>query len=276
MADTIVPRYRVDGNGDLVPDLHAAAAIVYDPVTNEVLWEENSLEERSIASITKVMTALVYLESQPDLTEPIRVTRPDVYRASTTYLRANDTLTSKELLHLLLIASDNAAARVLARASVWGSDGFIEQMNRKAADLGLTKTHYEDPSGLLSANVSSAYDMARLISVASSDPRIASVMQTSNYTVHTARRPITIRNTNHLLGREDVNVQAAKTGFISRSGYCLATMLRLPQSQQQVAVVVLGARSNAARFLETQNLFNWFAAKASTVFATATPVTHQD
>ena len=116
MADTIVPRYKVDGNGDLVPDLHAAAAIVYDPVTNEVLWEENSLEERSIASITKVMTALLYLESQPDLTEPIRVTRQDVYRASTTYLRANDTLTSGELLHLLLIASDNAAARVLARA----------------------------------------------------------------------------------------------------------------------------------------------------------------
>ena len=276
MADTIVPRYKVDGNGDLVPDLHAAAAIVYDPVTNEVLWEENSLEERSIASITKVMTALVYLESQPDLTESIRVTRQDVYRASTTYLRANDTLTSGELLHLLLIASDNAAARVLARASVWGSDGFIEQMNRKAVDLGLTKTHYGDPSGLLSANVSSAYDMARLISAASSDQRIASVMQTSNYTVHTARRPITIRNTNHLLGRDDVSVQAAKTGFISRSGYCLATLLRLPQSQQQVAVVVLGARSNAARFLETQNLLNWFAAKASIVFATATPVTHQD
>jgi len=276
MADTILPRYKVDGNGDLVPDLHAAAAIVYDPGTNEVLWEENSLEERSIASITKVMTALVFLESQPDLSESVRVTRQDVYRASTTYLRANDALTSGELLHLLLIASDNAAARVLARVSVWGADGFIEQMNRKAVELGLTSTHYEDPSGLLSANVSSAYDMARLISVASNDKRIASVMQTPSYTVHTARRPITIRNTNHLLGREDVSVQAAKTGFISRSGYCLATLLRLPQSQQQVAVVVLGARSNAARFLEAQNLFNWFAAKASTVFATATPVAHQD
>lgn len=276
MAETILPRYKVDGDGDLVPDLHAAAAIVYDPATNEVLWEENSLEERSIASITKVMTALVFLESQPNLSEPVRVTRPDVYRASTTYLRANDTLTSGDLLHLLLIASDNAAARVLARASVWGAEGFIEQMNRKAGELGLTSTHYADPSGLLSANVSSAYDMARLISVASKDQRIASVMQTSSYTVRTARRPITIRNTNHLLGRDDVSVQAAKTGFISRSGYCLATLLRLPQSEQQVAVVVLGARSNAGRFLEAQNLFNWFAAKASTVFATATPVAHQD
>jgi len=273
MADTILPRYKVDGNGDLVPDLHAAAAIVYDPTTNEVLWEENSLEERSIASITKVMTALVFLESKPDLTEPIKVTRQDVLRASTTYLWSTDTLTAGELLHLLLIASDNAAARVLARVSVWGSDRFVEQMNRKAVELGLTSTHYEDPSGLLSANVSSAYDMARLISVASNDPRIASVMQMSSYTVKTARRQIAIKNTNHLLGREDLSVQAAKTGFISRSGYCLATLLRLPQSQQQVAVVVLGARSNAARFLEAQNLFNWFAAKASTVFATATPVT---
>ena len=83
---------------------------------------------------------------------------------------------------------------------------------------------------------------------------------------------ITFRSTNHLLGRSDVEVRAGKTGFISKSGYCLATLLRLPQSTQQVAVVVLGARSNAGRFMETQNLFNWMSSKAaSAVFATGTP-----
>src|SRR5207237_7218043 len=103
-----------------------------------------------------------------------------------------------------------------------------------------------DPSGLLSDNVSSAYDMARLITYASGDDRISSIMRTPEYTIYTAKRPITFHSTNHLLGREDVEVRAGKTGFITKAGYCLATLLRLPQSQggQQVAVVVLGARSN--------------------------------
>jgi serine-type D-Ala-D-Ala endopeptidase (penicillin-binding protein 7) len=276
IADTVVPRYKVDASGDLVPDLRAAAAIVYNPETNEILWEQNAQDQRSIASITKVMTATVFLENNPDLSQQVTVARSDVLRASTTYLRANDKLTTGDLLHLLLIASDNAAARALARVSPLGSDSFIDRMNDKALELGLQSTHYADPSGLLSENVSSAYDMARLITLASEDERISSVMQTSSYTVHAQRRDITFRSTNHLLGRDDLSVKAAKTGFISKSGYCLATLLRLPESDQEVAVVVLGARSNAGRFLETQNLFNWFAAKASTIFATATPAAQQN
>src|SRR5205823_12360810 len=92
------------------------------------------------------------------------------------------------------------------------------------------------------------------------------------YTVQTKRRSIAFRSTDHLLGRADLDVRAAKTGFISKSGYCLATLLRLPQGGQEVAVVVLGARSNAGRFLETENLFNWLTAKAATNFATQTTV----
>jgi serine-type D-Ala-D-Ala endopeptidase (penicillin-binding protein 7) len=272
MADTPVPRYKVDASGDLVPDLRAAAAIIYDPDTKQVLWEENSQDQRSIASITKVMTATVFLENSPDLSQPVTMARSDVYRASTTKLQLNDKLTTDDLLHLLLIASDNAAARALARVSPQGSVGFIQRMNEKAVELGLESTHYADPSGLLSDNVSSAFDMARLIARASADERIGSIMRTPEYTVNTKRRSITFRSTNHLLGRPDVDVRAGKTGFISKSGYCLATLLRLPQGGQEVAVVVLGARSNAGRFLETENLFNWLTAKASTIFATQTVV----
>jgi D-alanyl-D-alanine endopeptidase (penicillin-binding protein 7) len=271
-AELATPRYKVDASGDLVPDVHAAAAIIYNPETNQVLWEENSQDQRSIASITKVMTATVFLENNPDMSQPVTIVRSDVYQASTTHLRLNDKVTTDDLLHLLLIASDNAAARALARVSPYGAIGFIRRMNEKAAELGLESTHYADPSGLLSDNVSSAFDMAKLITHASTDERIASVMRTPSYTVHTARRNITFRSTNHLLGRTDVEVRAGKTGFISKAGYCLATLLRLPQNGQQVAVVVLGARSNAGRFLETQNLFNWLSAKASTVFATRTPL----
>jgi D-alanyl-D-alanine endopeptidase (penicillin-binding protein 7) len=275
MAGDALPRYKVDASGELVPDLRAAAAIIYDPNTNQVLWEENSQNQRSIASITKVMTATVFLENNPDLSQQYTVTRADTFQASTTHLRANDKVTGDDLLHLLLIASDNAAARALARVSPLGSEGFVERMNEKAAELGLQTTHYADPSGLLSDNVSSAYDMARLITLASQDERISSVMRLSEYTVYTAnRRVVTFHSTNHLLGRPDVEVRAGKTGFISKAGYCLATLLQMPQTGQQVAVVVLGARSNAGRFMESRNLFNWVSSKASTLFSTK-PETQQ-
>jgi D-alanyl-D-alanine endopeptidase (penicillin-binding protein 7) len=169
-----------------------------------------------------------------------------------------------------LISSDNAAARALARVSIHGSEGFVLRMNAKAAELGLLSTAYADPSGLRSENVSSAFDMAQLITYASSDERIGSIMRTSEYTIHTANhRVISFRSTNHLLGREDVDVRAGKTGFISKAGYCLATLLRLPQGGPEVAVVVLGARSNAGRFMETRNLFGWLSTKATTVLAAA-------
>jgi D-alanyl-D-alanine endopeptidase (penicillin-binding protein 7) len=270
MAETALPRYTVDASGELVPDLRAAAAIIYDPETNQVLWEENSQSQRSIASITKVMTATVFLENNPDLSMPVTVQRSDVYQASTTHLHANDKVTADDLLHLLLIASDNAAARALARVSPYGSEGFVVRMNEKAAELGLQSTQYADPSGLLSDNVSSAYDMARLITHASQDDRISSIMRTPEYTVYTANHhAIAFHSTNHLLGRDDVDVRAGKTGFISKAGYCLATLLRLPQGQggHEVAVVVLGARSNAGRFMESRNLLNWVSFKASTLFA---------
>jgi D-alanyl-D-alanine endopeptidase (penicillin-binding protein 7) len=274
IADTVLPRYKVDASGDLVPDVRAAAAIIYDPETNQVLWEENSTSQRSIASITKVMTATVFLENDPSLTQPVTIARSDVYQASTTHLRANDKVTTDDLLHLLLIASDNAAARALARVSTQGSEGFIQRMNEKAAELGLENTHYADPSGLLSENTSTAYDMARLITHASQDERMSSIMRTYEYTVHSGKRPITFHSTNHLLGRSDVDVRAGKTGFISKSGYCLATVLRLSETGQNVAVVVFGARSNAGRFMESRNLLNWVSSKASTLLA-AKPVTQQ-
>jgi len=273
MAETVLPRYKVDASGGLVPDVRAAAAIIYDPDTNEILWEENAQTQRSIASITKVMTATVFLENDPDLTQPVTIARSDVYQASTTHLHANDKVTTDDLLHLLLIASDNAAARALARVSPQGSEGFIRRMNEKSAELGLETTHYADPSGLLSENVSSAYDMARLITHASQDERISSIMRTNEYTVYAGgKRPITFHSTNHLLRGGDVDVRAGKTGFITKAGYCLATVLRLPQSTHNVAVVVFGARSNAGRFMESRNLFNWATAKASTLFA-AKPTT---
>lgn len=266
LKDAMTPRFKTDESGSLVPDLRAAAAIAFNPETGEVLWQENGQAKRPIASITKVMTALVFLEDQPNLSEVITIQRSDVYAASTTYLRANERVSLSDVLHLALIPSDNAAARALARVSHGGTASFVERMNEKAIELGLESTTFADPSGLNAANVSSAYDLSRLISYASSDERIASIMRMQKATVSTSRRTITINNTNKLLAGGGVDVMAGKTGFISKAGYCLATLLRLPQSQQTVAVVVLGAKSNTGRFWETRHLFNWLTTKATDLF----------
>ena len=262
------PRFKLDALGAMVPDLRAEAAVIYNPETGQVLWEENAQDQRSIASITKVMTAAVFLENNPDLSQQVIIQRADVYRASTTHLRAGYKVTTDDLLHLLLIASDNAAARALARVSPHGSTGFITRMNEKAQELGLTNTYYADPSGLLSANVSTAYEMARLITYVASDHRIAAIMQKPQHTLSVGQRTITIHSTNQLVMKGDVDVLGGKTGFIRNAGYCLATLLRLPQGGPQVAVVVLGAKSNAGRFWETRHLFNWLAGKATDLFGT--------
>jgi D-alanyl-D-alanine endopeptidase (penicillin-binding protein 7) len=261
------PRFKLDPTGSLVPAIRAEAGIIYNPTTGEVLWEEHSLDQRSLASITKTMTALVFIQENPDVDREVDIVRSDVYRASTTYLRSRDRVRVGDLLHLLLIASDNAAARALARISTGGSTVFVERMNAEARRLGLVSTEFVDPSGLYSGNLSSAYDISRLIFRAASDERLGPIMRKTEHTVYMKRRTVTIRNTNKLLDGS-LDVLAGKTGFISKAGYCLATLMQLPQGDQ-VAVVILGAKSSAARFWEARHLFNWLNGKAQDWFGTA-------
>jgi serine-type D-Ala-D-Ala endopeptidase (penicillin-binding protein 7) len=265
LQEAMTPRFKTDAvTGSLVPDIRAAAAIIFNPETGEVLWQENAQDKRSIASITKVMTAIVFLEGNPDLSQVVTVERADTYAASTTYLRTNERVSLNDLLHLTLIASDNAAARALSRVSHGGTAAFVERMNEKAVQLGLESTTFADPSGLNAANISSAYDLSRLISYAAGNAIIAPIMRTQNYTATVGRRQVAIHNTNRLLGGTDVEVMGGKTGFISKAGYCLATLLKMPQGN--VAVVVLGAKSNPGRFWETRHLINWMTQKASDLF----------
>jgi D-alanyl-D-alanine endopeptidase (penicillin-binding protein 7) len=257
--EAATPHFKRDLLGNLVPDVRAAAAIVFDPATGEVLWEENSRDQRSIASITKVMTAVVFLADAPDLTQRVTVMPTDVRNASVSYLRSGESITYDDLLHLMLIASDNSAARVLARTSEGGTQAFVQRMNEMAQHLNLKSTHYTDPSGLESTNMSSAYDLSQLIAFAAGDPIISSVMRTPTYEAHPSAGVVSIHSTNKLLGT-DVDVRAGKTGFISKAGYCFATLLQMPQGSP-VAVVVLGAANSATRFWEARHLFNWVVGK---------------
>src|SRR5262249_8987860 len=121
VQEPMTPRYKTDAHGHVAPGIRAAAAIILDPATGQVLWQENAQDKRSIASITKVMTTVVFLEDNPDLSREITVERGDVFAASTTHLRANDRLSLGDGLHLVLIAADNAGARILARSSPGGT-----------------------------------------------------------------------------------------------------------------------------------------------------------
>lgn len=248
--------------------LRAEAAVVYNPETNEIVWGTDVQQQRPIASITKVMTALVVLDQQIDLTRDVVVSARDVRRASTTYLRRRERVTLDNLMHLALIASDNAAARVLARATGLGTKEFIRLMNQKANELGLQDTQFVDPSGLHENNLSTPYDVARLITTASREPTIARIMRNKTYRLRTSRRGLTIRNTNRLL-RGSYSIQAGKTGYIDEAGFCLATVVKLP-GKDPLAVVVLGAGSNAGRFREVRRLVDWVSTKGQSLIEPVT------
>ena len=183
------------------------------------------------------------------------MSRRDVRSASTTHVRRSERVTLDDLLHLALIASDNAAARAIARASPWGTRGFVQRMNRKAAELGLDSTRFVDPSGLDERNVSSAYDVAQLIARAVADPELGRILARPSHRVRAGRRSVAVRNTNRLV-REGPVVAGGKTGYISEAGYCLAAIVELP-GDVSLAVVVLGARSNPDRFAEVRRLAAW-------------------
>jgi D-alanyl-D-alanine endopeptidase (penicillin-binding protein 7) len=264
--DAMTPQYKRDLLGNQIPDIRAAAAIVFDPQTNAVLWEQNAHAVRSVASLTKLMTALTFIADEPDLNQIVAVTYADMRSASTTYIRSGDRISYRDLLHLALIGSDNAAARVLARTSEGGTAGFVKRMNEMATSLGLTNSVYVDPSGLDAGNMASAYDTSHLIAFASADPVLGPIMRTQDYTAQAKTRAIVVHSTNRLLGDSllatGIDVVGGKTGFISKAGYCIATLLRMPQGPQ-VAVVVLGATNSTVRFWEARHLFNWVVGRST-------------
>ena len=169
------------------------------------------------------------------------------------------------MLHLTLIASDNGAARALARTSEGGMQGFVARMNEKASQLGLQSTRFAEPSGLDANNISSAYDVSHMSSFAATDPTLGAILKKETHKFYTDRRAISIKSTNKLLGN-GYSISAAKTGFTNKAGFCLATLMDMPDSTDQVAVVVLGAKSSVNRFWETRHLFNWVKEKAADLF----------
>jgi len=255
-------RHRVPPEGGV----YARNAILLDPLTGEVLFEKNASRSVPIASLSKLMTALVFLEQKPDLDKQVTVRTEELAGAGHTQLRRGEVVPLGELLHMSLMCSDNCATRVIALESGLAPDEFIARMNTKSIELGLTGTRFVEFTGLNEHNVSTAADVARLLHAAANEPLIAEITTTRSYDFHTARRWHTIGNTNRLLyGRYEV--LGGKTGFIQPAGYCFATWVRA-QGRDLIAVV-LGAPTNATRFADAVRLIQKVP-PATTTTATTT------
>jgi D-alanyl-D-alanine endopeptidase (penicillin-binding protein 7) len=238
---------------------YAGSAIVVDPATGAILYEKNAEATRPIASITKLMTVLVFLEGKPNLDRLAEIQREDLSGAGHTKLRLHEQVALGDLLHMALMCSDNAATRVLVRESSLAPEDFLARMNQKALELGLTHTRYVEFTGLDQRNVSTASDVARLLRVAANQPTIQGITTTRSYEFKSTRpygsrnipRTHMVANTNRLLyGRYEI--LGGKTGFIQEAGYCLATWLRA--DGREMIAVVLGAPTNATRFADVMRL----------------------
>jgi D-alanyl-D-alanine endopeptidase (penicillin-binding protein 7) len=234
-----------------VGGVYARNAILLDPTTGEVLFEKNSSRSVPIASLTKLMTAMVFLEQKPDLTREVEVTTTELSGAGHTQLRRSEHAPLGELLHMSLMCSDNVATRVLARESGLPAADFIARMNRKAVELGLTGSRFTEFTGLDEHNVSTASDVARLLHAAANEPLIQQITTTRSYEFRTARRWHAINNTNRLLYSR-YEIMGGKTGFIMEAGYCFATWVRA--DDRDLIAVVLGAPTNATRFADAVRL----------------------
>ncbi len=239
------------------PKLMCEAAFLQDNSTSEKLYGKDEYNVRSIASITKLITALTFLDFKVDWDKTIEMDTSDANNSSRSQLRAGDIYRVGDLFHCSLMSSDNRATRAIVRSTGVSTDSFIVRMNRKVDSLGLYSIKVDEVTGLSENNVASAYDIARLVNIASTNPTIQSVLCTKEYTFISERRHrlYTLGNTNRLLS-STWKIEGGKTGYIGESGYCFAVRVA-DDKGHDLTGVVLGAHSNSRRFREAKKLFQW-------------------
>lgn len=243
------------------PSVNARAALVMDAQTGEVLYSKNSSLAVPIASITKVMTAVVTADARLDMSEEITLQQIDFAGAggknSSSTLRAGDTMNRAELLLFALMKSENPAAAALARTYPGGRSAFVAAMNAKARQLGMTSTRYAESTGLDPHNVSSARDLGILVSAASQYGLIRQFSTTPTYDFNLGYRVLKSNNTNALVRNGGWNINLSKTGYINEAGRCV--VMHTTVNSRPAVVVLLGASTSQARTNDATNLLNWVA-----------------
>jgi D-alanyl-D-alanine endopeptidase (penicillin-binding protein 7) len=248
--------------------LSSNVAFALDEASSKVLFEKNSDAPMPIASITKLMTGLVVVEANQDMNEVLEVTSDDVDRLkySSSRLPVGAKLTRADMLHIALMSSENRAASALGRNYPGGVPAFAAAMNAKAKALGMTDTHFVEPTGLSSENVASARDLAKLVMAAHEHPLLAQYSTNSKYEVDTGRRTLHYVNSNRLIGNNDWEIELQKTGYISEAGRCLVMQVKI--DERRVVMVFLDSKGGHSRFADAGRLRKWVVQKMNS----ATPL----
>jgi D-alanyl-D-alanine endopeptidase (penicillin-binding protein 7) len=236
--------------------LKSSVAMVVNQDTNEVYFEKNSSVSLPIASITKLMTAMVVLDSRLPLDETIVINAEDVRSYAKSRIAGGTVMTREEALLLALMSSENRAAYTLGRNYPGGIPAFIDAMNRKARELGMEHSRFADPTGLMSENVASAEDLARMLSAAYQYKMIREFSIWPDLTMVIANRPQKFLNTNRLVRSGDMNIGLQKTGFINAAGKCLVMQARV--NNTPLLLVFLDSVGTQSRFADAVRVRDWY------------------
>jgi D-alanyl-D-alanine endopeptidase (penicillin-binding protein 7) len=239
------------------PTLKSAAALIIDSETGEILFDKNAGAVVPIASITKLMTAMVVLDARLPLAEEVRIADADVdaIKGTRSKLRVGSVFTRDELMKLALAASENRAAAALGRSHPNGPGAFVAAMNDKARSLEMNDTRFADATGLSSANVSSAADLAKLARAAAAYPLIQEYSTLAAIEVDVGGRRIPFRNTNGLVRAGDWEIGLSKTGYINEAGRCLLMETRM--AARSVIIVLLDSWGAYTRIADANRIRQW-------------------
>lgn len=237
--------------------LRSSSALVQDVETGEVVINKNADAVVPIASITKLMTAMVILDRSLDLDQRIVLSREDIgsVRGTRSRLRTGSVLKRGELLLLSLMASENRATAALGRTYPGGTPNLVTAMNAKAAMLGMADSHFVEPTGLSPANVASARDLAKLVRAAHGYPLIRKYSTQAKTRVRALGRPLDFNNTNGLVANSYWEIDVSKTGYISEAGRCLVMHVRM--ASRELIVVLLDSWGKRSRFGDANRIRNW-------------------
>ncbi|MBI5621518.1 D-alanyl-D-alanine carboxypeptidase [Candidatus Falkowbacteria bacterium] len=240
-------------------EVSAAAGILVDWDSGKVLWQKNVSEQRSIASLTKLMTALVFLDNNPGWDAPVVIQAADQEEGGAATLPTGSALNVRDLFYATLVRSLNTGAAALARATGLTEQAFVEQMNAKGKALGMTNTRFVEPTGLHAGNVSTAEDLVLLVRTALDTAAIANATTMTQYSLVINGEERVLANTDWLLGgfldRPPYQILGGKTGYIDNAGYCLAVVIQ--KGERRVISIMLGSSTIDSRFNDTKGIVDW-------------------
>ncbi len=230
------------------------SVLVIEDGTGKVLLEKNADQVVSIASLTKLMTAMVVLDAQQDMHELIAIDRSDVdvVKHSTSRVPVGSRISRADVLRLALMSSDNRAAASLARTFQGGPEGFKAAVRAKIAALNMTSTVIEEPTGLSPNNKSTAQDLVKMAAAASTYPEIAQMTTETSDLININGREVEYRNTNRLVGATGWDIGLSKTGYTEEAGKCL--IMRIKSAGKNATLVLLNAKASSARIMDALSI----------------------